>query len=545
MGNAKSKLKRGDKSNNAAKSSNFISENDCEQSMDYETWLSEVRRYRAAHKSNISDPSQTIDDYQLFIEYLTFARSIEGSSFHGAITRIIRLYVGSVHGASIFGHDTFTFNGARISTALHPITGEIYIADETQIYHFTAGDDQKQQFTVIAKLPSSSLLTKRKKKQKNIDHRFISDLAFSPNGKHLFCMMDNLMDDVYYVAINENAQNIKVDERVMSHIVHDKMQGDEPYCPRLRYDFSHCYFDHSFLHRVMDGTRNGTPDRYVGYDRYGRPHHPRPHPVHSTVSDSSCLYTLDGYREQLWIVSNQLEFGPFVDVYCGSYSILYRRIRSDMPPDELRQPLLARIPFAFSTMLQETKKLRKRKNEIEQIMVNQRNEAVQSKTENPVDFTQELKDLEHRMQELSQQMMVEENQCEAVDLNALLGFELLNRDVSKPPIRIRAFDVDKLHGGVYLITSDKRFFRIAKQKKAIQDISPLKRKEPWFWTADGDGFYRKYLHCHQEKWCVTHEARLKDVLPDGMPLGYCTIRYDSVSGRIVVADNYKIQALYV
>ena len=48
-----------------------------------------------------------------------------------------------------------------------------------------------------------------------------------------------------------------------------------------------------------------------------------------------------------------------------------------------------------------------------------------------------------------------------------------------------------------------------------------------------------------KNWSVTNNASLKKVLPLGMPLGTCSIKYDSVTGRIIVADNYKIQALYI
>ena len=84
-------------------------------------------------------------------------------------------------------------------------------------------------------------------------------------------------------------------------------------------------------------------------------------------------------------------------------------------------------------------------------------------------------------------------------------------------VHVIAFDIDKLHGGIYIVFSDKKFYRIAK--------------------TDKDFFGYK----------VTHEQNLmeKEVLPLGMPLGTCSIVYDSVTGRVIIGDNYKIQALYI
>ena len=88
-------------------------------------------------------------------------------------------------------------------------------------------------------------------------------------------------------------------------------------------------------------------------------------------------------------------------------------------------------------------------------------------------------------------------------------------------MHIIAFDIDKLHGGIYIIFSNKTFYRIVKKPKNERDDS-------------GSSIYK-----------VTNEADIREVLPLGMPLGTCSIVYDSVTGRVIIGDNYKIQALYI
>merc|ERR1712048_918812 len=101
-----------------------------------------------------------------------------------------------------------------------------------------------------------------------------------------------------------------------------------------------------------------------------------------------------------------------------------------------------------------------------------------------------------------------------------------------PYITVTAFDVDKFHGGVYIITSDKRFFRIEKcrnDQKVMNEDDDC--KECWFEKANAK-FPDTFVY-EQRKWTVTHEVSLHDVLPDGVPLGICNVRYDSVTGRII------------
>ena len=56
-------------------------------------------------------------------------------------------------------------------------------------------------------------------------------------------------------------------------------------------------------------------------------------------------------------------------------------------------------------------------------------------------------------------------------------------------------------------------------------------------------FYRNEFRV-SKRWQVTHTVVLEDALKHSIS-GKCTICYDSVNGRLVIADNYKIQTLLV
>ena len=98
-------------------------------------------------------------------------------------------------------------------------------------------------------------------------------------------------------------------------------------------------------------------------------------------------------------------------------------------------------------------------------------------------------------------------------------------------IHILSFDVDRYYGAIYIVTSNNYFFRI---QRVYDDIDNMDEHKEIF--EDKFSIY---------PWKITHKTKLRDVLKDGLPLGICTIKYDSVTGRVIIADNYKIQALYI
>ena len=122
---------------------------------------------------------------------------------------------------------------------------------------------------------------------------------------------------------------------------------------------------------------------------------------------------------------------------------------------------------------------------------------------------------------------VSNSEAEMIKLCDLCGLKNKYYGVSNC---ILAFDVDKYYGGIYFITNDYILYRIEK----VENGNKNKK-------------YENYFNCKFSvyKWKVTHFVSLRNVLSYGLPLGLYTIKYDSVTGRIIIADNYKIQILYI
>ncbi len=69
------------------------------------------------------------------------------------------------------------------------------------------------------------------------------------------------------------------------------------------------------------------------------------------------------------------------------------------------------------------------------------------------------------------------------------------------------------YGALYVVLKNYKFFRLERDAK------------------------------EEEGWKVTHVGNLRES-EGGIPLGFCVIRYDSIGGRLVLADNYTIRAIY-
>ena len=130
--------------------------------------------------------------------------------------------------------------------------------------------------------------------------------------------------------------------------------------------------------------------------------------------------------------------------------------------------------------------------------------------------------------------MVAEKQVEHIRLYEVLNVAGALQNANGRKTHVLAFDVDRFYGAIYIITSNYMFFRIEQVGEGLVESH----------NADYKAFDNLFsVH----RWRLTHQASLRDeaVLPAGLPLGLYCIKYDSVSGRVIIADNYKIQALYI
>ena len=420
-------------------------------------WLSQIKEEKLAYqlKQRKEMKCDEMNDYQLFIQYLTFTTNITGYSEISIISRVVRSYVASVHGTSILKDNSFKFDGIRISMAIHPITAQIYIADECKIYKIDQNKNSEQQFQMIAKIGT-------------IKHR-ITDLTFSCDGKMLLCLMNSNLRRFYRININ------KENPLILSDTTHK--------IDYLQCDFNHYYFGASYLEHLL---------KFSDFPN-----------AHINITNLSTLYTLDTYRQQLWIICNSTDI-----VSNSNYNL----------------KLLIMIPFKFVMITRQIQIL-------SQQVVNLSHEAMNDIDNNK--YEEELKVLQTKIDSLKLDRIKDENQCKFVNLTSLLELDLDSTTY------VSSFDVDRLCGGIYIITSDKRLVRIERNREMIggggnHDLFDCINKE-----------YPSHFICEQDSWKVTHDIQLFNVLPDGLPLGICNIRYDSITGRIIVADNYKIQSLYI
>ena len=173
-----------------------------------------------------------INDYELFIILTFTTTNIIGYSEISIICRIIDTLLVVVMVFYLNGED-FHFDGLRLSIAIHPITAQIFIADECQIYKLNEENENEKQFEMIAKVPN---LKKNKNKSSKLK---ITDLTWSSDGKYLLCLMNSNLISIRNIIINDD--NISIENRILHKIEYAKMDY-------LKYDFNHFYFDASVFY---------------------------------------------------------------------------------------------------------------------------------------------------------------------------------------------------------------------------------------------------------------------------------------------------------
>mmetsp|Transcript_32821 Transcript_32821/g.53263 ORF Transcript_32821/g.53263 Transcript_32821/m.53263 type:complete len:476 (+) Transcript_32821:29-1456(+) len=432
-------------------------------------WLTKVKEQQVRYYKQFDDEKEELlDDYQLFIEYLIFRRSITGYSEICVIARIVRGFLGAVHGSSIFDHTAITFDGLRISIAVHPISAHIYIADEKRIYKLLSGDDTPYAsgFTTVAEIP-----TKHQSTQK------IKDVTFSADGTDMFCLMNDDLYNVYRVRLSDD--HISVYERICFEAAHDSMDY-------LLYDFNHCYFEGTFF-------SNLTRVKYHSSHQYG----------------AGVSYTLDPYTRNVWMICQS------VSKSINDFMAEGRNINQ-----YLKSPYLVRISADYITII---RKLQILNEELSSVSKHAMNDAGNDA------YELRLQALEMQRNALREELKSRAKECAVISLHELIADEG-KENQQKRILQVEAFDVDKLHTfAVYIITKSKMFVRIERQKT--------------FDSADIKFLSQQSVN-ETKIWRTTHKLSLKgDVLPKKYPLGFCNVRYDSITGRILITDNYKMQAL--
>eukprot|EP01084_Bolivina_argentea_P123299 218505_1 len=336
------------------------------------------------------------DDFELLIQYLADPQTIANNVISN-IARVIRQYITNTKGITLcdFSKLDIKFDGIKVSMAIHPLNGEIYIADEYKIFKLTK---QNTVQLIASQQIDYNILTHRSR---------ITDLSFHSDGNVLFCMLNNDLTAVYLVDYNN--ENKLIHKRIIFEI-HNKMNI-------FKYDFNHYYVAEKLINKLFPNIDTPGVKMKVLCD--------------ARIWPYATLYVPNFYKQELWLLQNN-------------------GIKSS--------PILYRIA------------MNKSRNHLETVKLYQ-----------DVDNFWDIKD--------SKEKNIVENKY------------------------VIAFDVDKYHGAVYIVTNNKVLYRLEKVNKNENNC----------------------------KWKTTHKLFLKDVLKD-IPVGIHTIRYDSIIGRVIFADNYKVQA---
>ena len=136
---------------------------------------------------------------------------------------------------------------------------------------------------------------------------------------------------------------------------------------------------------------------------------------------------------------------------------------------------------------------------------------------------------------------------------------------------IMALGIDKYYNAIYIILKNKMLYRLESNKTKSENAnsnltqdnhinynetkkSEAEKKEMEKDNNSETKTNGQALSKEQERfklcnidWRVTHRVNLRHQLSNtgGAPMGLCVIQYDSVLGRLIIADNFNIQALYI
>ena len=211
------------------------------------------------------------NDYELFIQYLSDPQTTHNDVISN-ITRVIRSYISKIASATLcdFSDTNYDFDGLKVSIAIHPINGDIYIADEHKVYKLL----QKNALKLVAQIPEPLSPWGQKSR--------ITDLSFHPDGDLLFCMLNNDLYSVY--SIQYNNKDISIDSKINTSTRYDKMNV-------FKYDFTHYYLSNNDLKRIFPTLDFEATATY-------------PQEPQSRVWSNGSIVKTNIYKKEVWILQN-------------------------------------------------------------------------------------------------------------------------------------------------------------------------------------------------------------------------------------------------
>jgi len=244
-----------------------------DSTMDEQEWRSKIETTRLRKYGG--------DGYQLFIQYLTDPQSISNDIIAN-IARVVRAYATNTLSMTLCDFTQYpqksptepcnhTLEGIKVSIAIHPISGELFIADQAHVYKYIRFNHLQP----IAKLPSLATSTPDR----------ITDLTFDANGDQLHYMLNNNLTAVYSLPYDDD-KKIKIS-------FYDFYRKSSQTMNIFKFDFTHFYLSNVCVQKYFQNL----PVCGVRQPEIVKE-------AQSRVWCDGTLYSIDMYRNEMWLVRN-------------------------------------------------------------------------------------------------------------------------------------------------------------------------------------------------------------------------------------------------
>ena len=483
------------------------------------------------------------DEFDDLILYLQFPGLwVNSSSFIAIISRLIRIYTGDVLCSNLYNDSKNSqLKGFKISMAIHPLNCDIYITDSQTIFklknkigiipqkHDKKNDknDTKHKgkntknninynYNNNELIPIFRLPPRSKKlinfAAKEYQHKYstsnISDICIDSNGKYLYYIINKR----YLKIFRLNIDNISDDTSrylIKNNDKFNKQFSVIDYEPPEVKEFAKSRFNSNFTVDKDHDARwkyNGAFVQILNKYNFCHIEQSLNIPFHTRHDD---------YRNVVWYLGI-----PKGQLVCVSKSVWLNCLNNFSFEDNP----LDKYTGYFEWCQDELFELYSPKLEFVQ-------EVVHSKIKKDMDDFErgrESKNLQLKNKNVGINTSLDDKNknSEKMSTTILNGINL-NDDDNDDDNDISAFTIDYYYNAIYLVIKNRKLYRIEFEMNNNND--------------NGND------NINIEKYTITHEIDLREELSQngGTPLGFCVIRYDSVLGRLIIADNYTIKALYI
>ena len=485
------------------------------------------------------------NDYQQFIKLLSMPRFIDGKSDIAVVARLIWQFSGNIQCINIYSDIlNHQLKGVKVSMAINPYNSDIYLSDSLSI--FKLNSETRQLKTIYTTHQQTT-------------NDFISDVMIDTFGKNLYFITKSDYHIVHSINIDNNVDinntesdscipyiNCRSSNKASQKIDTESKNGQNT--NKNKNDSN------------KDGNGNET-ELIAGKENVNNGNSNNDDidiNINSTNQEASIPVTVitenidninvacvqsnwmnyqknetsfyDDYRKIQWYV----ECKDWLTMWTSDYNPATRTYYHTLDIKKLLKRITL-LAYYCNDPNTKTKATAKPKSYEKRFLYN-------------INLTRLIKDYcelqcpkcnakEHGSKEEDQQSQFEEmidflanKSIEKRHSLSITKDEIVNKaEIVKKFIQwncyckdflsnVLTFTIDKYCNAIYIILTNKVLYRL--KKTMVHD-------------------------CHE--WKITHRIALKTQLANtgGVPLGVCNIDYDSIYQRLIISDNYNVQALYL